>query len=169
MVYMRRRHTTTGYSPNYLVYAHALRLPPPIGQLAWTATTASATAPLSSPTLPLPDLSHCTEARSDKGSELIATVHDSIHAAQCRNFHQIAARLASKREGGRQLCEGDLAYRLTPTAGFKTKVQGPFLVWRFFVAARVCYPPAEYLHTWQLGFASRVMLSPSLVWINVEV
>jgi transposase InsO family protein len=128
MEYMQRRHTVTGYSPNYLVYAHALRLPPPIGQLAWTATTASAAAPLSSPAPPPIDLSPYTESRNDKVSQLTAAVHDRIHAAQCRNFNRTAARLASRRKGGKQLCEGDLAYLLTPTSGFKTKVQGPFLV-----------------------------------------
>jgi hypothetical protein len=55
-------------------------------------------------------------------------VHDRIHAAQCRNFNRTAARLASKRKGGKRLCEGDFAFLLTPTSGFKTKVQGPFLV-----------------------------------------
>jgi hypothetical protein len=33
-------------------------------------------------------------------------------------------------QGGGQLCEGDLAYLLTPTTGFKTKAQGPFLVYK---------------------------------------
>jgi transposase InsO family protein len=76
MEYMQRRHTVTGYSPNYLAYAHTLCLPPPIGQLAWTATTASAAAPLSSPAPPPVDLSPHTESRNDKVSELTAAVHD---------------------------------------------------------------------------------------------
>jgi transposase InsO family protein len=128
MEHMQRRHTVIGYSPNYLVCAHALRLPPPIGQLAWTATTASAAAPLSSRAPPPVDLSPYTASRNDKVSELTAAVHDRNHAVKCRNFNLTAARLASKRNGGKRLCEGDLAHLLTSTSGFKTKVQGPFLV-----------------------------------------
>jgi hypothetical protein len=40
---------------------------------------------------------------------------------------------------------------------------------RFGVAAGVCYPPADYLHTWQLGFASFVVLLPSVVGRSLEV
>ena len=41
MEYMQRRHSVTGCSPKYLVYAHQLRLPPPIGELHWDATMAA--------------------------------------------------------------------------------------------------------------------------------
>ena len=33
MEYMQRRHSTTGYSPNELVFATEVRLPPPVGEL----------------------------------------------------------------------------------------------------------------------------------------
>jgi hypothetical protein len=46
------------------VYAHALRLPPPFGQLAWKATTAFAAAPPSSLAPPPVDLSPYKESRT---------------------------------------------------------------------------------------------------------
>ena len=41
MEYMQRRHSTTGYSPNELVFATEVRLPPPVGELHWVARTAA--------------------------------------------------------------------------------------------------------------------------------
>jgi hypothetical protein len=32
-------------------------------------------------------------------------------------------------------------------------------VWRFSAATGVCHPPADYIYTWQLGYASCVVLS----------
>ena len=41
MEYMQRRHSVTGHSPNELVFATEVRLPPPVGELHWAAQTAS--------------------------------------------------------------------------------------------------------------------------------
>ena len=37
---MQRRHSTIGYSPNELVFATVVRLPPTVGEQHWAARTA---------------------------------------------------------------------------------------------------------------------------------
>ena len=118
----------TGCSPNYLVYAHQLRLPPPIGELHWDATMA-ALAPTPSTSAPQPqDFATFVDKRQARVRDLVTTVHKRIVSSQRANSNRATARLAAKRKGGRKLCPGDLAYLLTRNTGFKTKVDGPFLV-----------------------------------------
>ena len=65
---------------------------------------------------------------NDPDSELYNTVHDRILQAQRRNAERQTSRRSASGKGGRKLAVDDLAYLLTTTEGFKTKVDGPFVV-----------------------------------------
>ena len=68
------------------------------------------------------------EDRSQRAQELYNKVHDCILQAQRRNAERQTSRRSALGKGGRKLAVGDLAYLLTKTEGFKTKVNGPFVV-----------------------------------------
>jgi hypothetical protein len=130
MEYMQRRHTVTGYTPNELVFATQVRLPPPVGALHWSAQAATLHSNLSEPsTLPQPqDPKQYLAARAQRAQELFQTVHDRITQAQRRNAARQVSRRAPLRKRGRTLAVGDLAYLLTKTSDIKTDVSGPFVV-----------------------------------------
>ena len=67
------------------------------------------------------------EDRSQRAQELYNKVHDCILQAQRRNAERQTSRRSALGNGGRKLAVGDLAYLLTKTEGFKTKVNGPFV------------------------------------------
>ena len=124
MEYMQRRHAVTGYSPDDLVFATPVRLPPPVGPLNWEASAA-------------PIAFGCAQAsfeadaylagREKRAAKLLAADHDRILKAQSSNADQQATRLAAQRRRGKKLLEGDLAYLLQPT-GLKNTVKGPYVV-----------------------------------------
>ena len=55
-------------------------------------------------------------------------MHDRTLQAQRRNTERQTSRRSALGRGGRNLAVDDLAYLLTKTEGFKTKVNGPFVV-----------------------------------------
>ena len=68
------------------------------------------------------------EDRSQRAQELYNKVHDCILQAQRRNAERQTSRRSALGKGGRKLAVGDLAYLLTKTEDFETKVNGPFVV-----------------------------------------
>jgi hypothetical protein len=130
MEYMQRVHSTTGYSPNRLVFCTTPRLPPPVGALRWDARAASIVAAASTPA---PSSSESTPDsylafRDETATTLLSTAYDRILARQQVHASQQRARRERRRKGGKQLVVGDLAYLLTRTGGFKPDVKGPFVV-----------------------------------------
>ena len=115
------------YSPNELVFATEVRLPPPVGELHWVARTA-AVSPDVVPSGPLTQTPETyLEDRSQRAQELYNKVHDRILQAQRRNAERQTSRRSALGKGGRKLAVGDPAYLLTKIEGFKTKVNGPFV------------------------------------------
>jgi transposase InsO family protein len=129
MEYMQRRHSVTGCSPNELVFATEVRLPPPIGALHWAAQAAAVTGTVPEPSAPLPqDTAQYLETRAERAQQLFQIVHDRILQAQRRNAARQTTRRAGRRTRGRALAVGDLAYLLTKKSELKTEVSGPFVV-----------------------------------------
>ena len=121
MEYMQRRHAVTGYSPNDLVFATPVRLPPPVGALNWEAPIAFGSAQASS------QADAYLAGREKRAAKLLAAAHDRILKAQRSNADRQATRLATQRRRGKELLEGDLAYLLQPT-GLENTVKGPYVV-----------------------------------------
>lgn len=116
--YMGRSHASTGVSPNELVYAHKIYLPPPVGALQPRARTAAQTVE-----------EKYLEQRSDRYDALVEAALSRLCAAQDRNLERQKVLLQSKAPARppRQLRVGDLAYLKVPK-GRKTAVRGPFVV-----------------------------------------
>ena len=124
--YMDRLHSSTGFSPNQLVYTTPVRLPPPVGGVTWGPV---ADAPGSADT---PLSRHASEFRARRAEQQRAFVdaaYSRILGKQRVNRDQQARRLAAKRRrGGRKLLRvGDLAY-LLQKHGLKQKALGPYVV-----------------------------------------
>ena len=76
MEYMQRRHSTTGYSPNELVFATEVRIPPPVGELHWVARTAAVSPDVvpSGPLTQTPESYLRTPHSVPKGSTIKCTI-----------------------------------------------------------------------------------------------
>ena len=121
---MQRRHSTTGYSPNELVFATEVWLPPPVGELHWAVRTAAVSPDVLVPSGPITQTpGNYLEDCSQRAQELCIAVHDRILQAQRQTSHRSALG-----RGVRKLAVGVLAYLLTKTDGFKTTVNSPFVV-----------------------------------------
>ena len=121
--YMSRVHSSTGFSPNELVYGHKIFLPPPIGALHARPSVMSASV--------VPDASPEQRWIEERGQRLHADVETALselHAAQRRNVETQVERLRRQRRRGGRLAVGDLAYLLEPSGQNKQKVSGPFVV-----------------------------------------
>ena len=132
MEYMQRVHSATGCSPNHLVSATKLRLPPAVGALRWDARAATAAA-ASDPAAPgtssvSPGHTNHLASRDECARSLYSEAYDRILARQHRHAAQQHARRSQRRKGGKELKVGDLAYLLTRSGGFKPKVAEPFVV-----------------------------------------
>ena len=130
MEYMQRRHSVTKYSPNELVVAHRLKLPPPVGSQDTTPLVASMT--LDFEVAPEPDDNY-VRGRDARSEHMVARVYDNILRAQQRNKEQQMRPLEQRqlRRGRRlKLQPGDLAYVLeaASTDVKRNKVSGPFVV-----------------------------------------
>lgn len=122
MEYMQRRHSVTGYSPNELVHAQRLRLPPPVGPHHTPPQVASVQLP------ELPEHRH-VQQRDQRADEMTSRVYEQILQAQQRNAERQAHLLAARKSGrGRKLQAGDLAYVIERGLGKKNSVTGPFVV-----------------------------------------
>ena len=132
MEYMQRRHSTTGYSPNELVFATEAPLPPPVGELHWTARTGAI----------IPDVLVRSGPLTQTPGHYLRTAHSvpkshiiKYMIAYCKlSAITLSARLPSLcvGQGGEELAVGDLAYLLTKIDGFKTTVNSPFVVCELF-------------------------------------
>lgn len=132
--YMQRTHSTTGFSPNELLYAVRINLPPPLGpsgRQTWRGLMCSARVP----TGPQEDIQDREYAQwralqQARHSTMVQVVCDRIQAAQQRNLRQQQARKApalARRGGGLPLQVGDLAYLCEPR-GRTQRARGPFVV-----------------------------------------
>ena len=133
MTYMQRVHSRTRQSPNTLLYATHLSLPPPIGAAHWSATAASARAVVNGPPLltEADRLAVFLQERDDRHARIVRDVHARILDAQTANISQQTQRVLQRRSrGGRKpLCVGDLAYVAEPSnKGFSATVLGPYVV-----------------------------------------
>ena len=90
MEYMQRRHATTGHSPNDLVYATAICLPPAVGPLQWHTPEPLAT--VGSAQL---DAASYLAAREQRAQHLMSTARVRILRAQRSNADLQATRLAA--------------------------------------------------------------------------
>ena len=110
MEYMQRRHAVTGYSPNDLVFATPVRLPPPVGPPNWEAPAAPiafGSAQASS------EADAYLDGREKLAAKPLAADHDRILKAQRSNDDRQATRLAAQRRRGKQLLQDDLAKGVT--------------------------------------------------------
>jgi hypothetical protein len=126
MEYMQRRHATTGYSPNQLIFGREFRFSPPIGPLAAQNTSFAASNTPSNTVMQEPRIAKFAQQQNELMTQLAATAHQRILTAQRYHADRRNSRLAARGRRGRTLAVGDLAYLLTK--GLKTQVQGPFLV-----------------------------------------
>lgn len=116
--YMHRRHTSSGYSPNELVYARKVHLPPPVGPLQRGVR-------LSSCTLASAETDY-VQRRDDAYGEYVEAAYGNLCRAQLLHLRSQARRVGSRAQGGETLNAGDLAYLLAPHG--RKQVDGPFVV-----------------------------------------
>jgi hypothetical protein len=104
-------------------------LPPPVGALRWDARAASAAVHDTAPgPFPQSDFSSHVAARDEHAQSLFSAAFDRILARQHQNAAQQRARRSRRSRRGKPLRVGDLAYLLTRSGSFKSKVEGPFVV-----------------------------------------
>ena len=130
--YMARVHTSTGFSPNQLVYGREIVLPPPIGELRSRLQPVAAAAALP------PEHADASAYKSQRDEALrgyVEAAYDSLLKAQQRHLDTQLKRLRGRpRRRGVKLAVGDLAYLLVPAHGKgndmkrKQHVRGPFVV-----------------------------------------
>jgi hypothetical protein len=126
MEYMQRRHATTGYFPNQLIFGREFRFSPPIGPLAAQTTPVAASNTLFNTVMQEPAIANFVQQQNGLLTQLAATAHQRILATQRHHADRRNSRLPASGRRGRTPAVGDLASRLTK--GLKIQVQGPFLV-----------------------------------------
>ena len=91
---MQRKHSSTGYSPNELVYAKPVKLPPPVGDLEWRSVwkLLNASATLSTKRA---EADAWKSSQREAHTTLVHHACDRILAAQQRHVAQQTSRLQS--------------------------------------------------------------------------